>query len=265
MPNKIQLLQGDCLELMKNIPDGSVDLVITDPPYKMNHSTGGCTNIGLKNKWQGNIKAGNTVMGFSLEIRFSKWLPEVYRVLKNGSHCYIFCNDKNMQELLNEATKCGFKESNILVWVKNNATPNRYYMKNLEFVLFLYKGRAKPINNMGSKCAVECKNINGKSKLHATQKPVELLETYINNSSIENDVILDPFMGSGSTGVACINTGRKFIGIELDKRYFEIAEKRICESIAELCPLGGDITDDCADCPYSCDYHYENCECVRRD
>ena len=226
----VELWQGDCLELIKQMPDGSIDCVVTDPPYKMNHSTGGCTNIGMKNKWLGNIKAGNTVMNFSIDIKFSDWLPEVFRVLKNGSHCYIFCNDKNIQELLNEATKCGFKESNILVWIKNNATPNRYYMKNLEFVLFLYKGKAKPINNMGSKCAVEVKNINGKSKLHATQKPVELLEIFINNSTKENDVVFDPFMGSGSTGVACVNTGRKFIGIELEKQYLYIAEKRIEET-----------------------------------
>lgn len=231
---RVKLLQGDCLELMKDIPDESIDLIVTDPPYKMNHSTGGCTNIGMKNKWQGNIKAGNTVMNFDTNIKFSDWLPEIYRVLKNGSHCYVFCNDKNIQELLNETTKCGFRESNILVWIKNNATPNRYYMKNLEFVLFLYKGKAKPINNMGSKCAIEAKNINGKFKLHATQKPVDLLEIYIKNSSLENDVVFDPFMGSGSTGVACVNTNRNFVGIELDKNYFNIAKERIDNEVKRL-------------------------------
>lgn len=228
--NDITLLHGDCLELMKGIPDNSIDLVVTDPPYSMKHSKGGCTNATIKNKWKGNFKAGNTVVNFDADITFSEWLPEVYRVLKNKSHCYIFCNDKNIQDLLNEATKCGFKESNILVWIKNNATPNRYYMKNLEFVLFLYKGNAKPINNFGSKCAVEVKNIVGKAKLHITQKPVELLEMYIRNSSAENETVLDPFMGSGSTGVACINTGRKFIGMEIDKEYFDISVKRIAEA-----------------------------------
>ena len=120
-----RIYNEDCLEGMKRIPDNSIDLIVTDPPYKMNHSTGGCTNIGMKNKWQGNIKAGNTVVGFDLSIKFSDWLPEVYRVLKNQSHCYIFCNDKNVQELLNTASKVGFRESNILIWQKNNATPNR--------------------------------------------------------------------------------------------------------------------------------------------
>jgi site-specific DNA-methyltransferase (adenine-specific) len=230
LQSNITLWQGDCLELMKDIPDGSVDLVLTDPPYKMNHSTGGCTNIGFKNKWSGNIKAGNAVMNFDLSIRFSEWLPEVYRVLKQSGHCYIFCNDKNIQELLNVATGAGFRESNLLVWVKNNATPNRYYMKNCEFVLFLYKGPAKPIINMGSKCCTSVNNINGKDKLHPTEKPIELLSQYICNSSLDGDIVFDPFMGSGSTGVACINTGRNFIGIELDEGYFDIAQKRIAEA-----------------------------------
>ena len=230
--NDITLMHGDCLEFMKQIPSNSIDLVVTDPPYSMKHSKGGCTTP-MRNSWTGKLKAGNKVVDFDADIKFSEWLPEVYRVLKNKSHCYIFCNDKNIQDHLNEATRCGFKESNILVWIKNNATPNRYYMKNLEFVLFLYKGNAKPINNMGSKCAVEVRNIIGKSKLHSTQKPVELLEMYIRNSSAENETVLDPFMGSGSIGVACINTGRKFIGMELDKGYFDIAVKRIAEAEME--------------------------------
>lgn len=230
---KNNLLQGDCLELMKSFPDKSVDLVLTDPPYRMKHSTGGCTNIGLKNRWQGNIKAGNTVMGFNLDIKFREWLPEVYRLLKDSGHCYIFCNDKNVQELLNEASAAGFRESNILVWVKNNACPNRYYMKNCEFVILFYKGKAKPINNMGDKAAIYCNNIVGKDKLHPTEKPVELLMRFIANSSQEGETVLDPFMGSGTTGVACVNTNRNFIGMELDQRYFEIAQKRIAESKGE--------------------------------
>lgn len=165
-----QVLHGDCLQLMKDIPDKSIDLVLTDPPYKMNHSTGGCTNIGMKDKWKGNIKAGNTVMNFDLSIKFSEWLPEVYRVLKNGTHAYIFLNDKNMQELLTESVKVGFVLSNILVWHKNNSTPNRYYMKNGEFVLFLYKKPAKPINNMGSKTIVSVDNIVGKKKITPYRK-----------------------------------------------------------------------------------------------
>lgn len=225
--SKMQLYNDDCLEILKTISDGSIDLVITDPPYRMNHTTGGNKNIGMNNRWQGNIKAGNTVMNFNIDIKFSDWLPEVYRVLKNSGHCYIFCNDKNVQELLNDATKIGFRESNILVWIKNNACPNRYYMKNCEFVLFLYKGATKPIADMSSKAAFACDNINGKDKHHPTEKPVEILKSFITNSSNIEDTVLDPFMGSGSTGVACMQTNRQFIGIEIDKNYFDVAQKRI--------------------------------------
>lgn len=221
------LYNGDCLEIMKQIPDGSVDMVVTDPPYKMNHSTGGRTSIGFEDRWRGNIKAGNTEMGFNTKISFSQWLPDVYRVLKPKGHCYVFCNDKNLLQLLIDSKNVGLKESNVLVWVKNNACPNRYYMKNCEFIAFMYKGNAKPIKNMGDKAAVACNNIIGKKKKHPTEKPVDLLERFIVNSSCEGDIILDPFMGAGSSGVACVNTRRRFIGIELETKYFKIASERI--------------------------------------
>lgn len=103
-------------------------------------------------------------------------------------------------------------------------------MKNCEYILFLRKGNAKYINNIGqSKTVHRFNNITGK-KAHPTEKPVDLLEFYIKNSSNVGDVVLDPFMGSGSTGVACINTKRNFIGIELDEKYFNIAKERIDKS-----------------------------------
>jgi len=226
----VKLLQGDCLKLMEQLPDESVDLILTDPPYSMKHSAGGCTSINLKKKWGGkNIRAGNKVVDFDTSIKFSTWIPETYRVLKTGGHCYIFCNDKNLQELLNVSAVAGFKESNILVWVKNNACPNRYYMKNCEFILFLYKGHAKPINDMSSKAAFDCKNITGKAKMHPTEKPTKMLRTFINNSTVYGDIVLDPFMGSGTTGIACLDTGRNFIGMEIDNQYFGIAKQRIQE------------------------------------
>lgn len=101
-------------------------------------------------------------------------------------------------------------------------------MKNCEYVLFLRKGKAKYINNISSKTVHKFNNIKG-SKLHPTEKPIDLLEFYISNSSQEDDIVLDPFMGSGSTGVACKNLSRQFIGIEIDEKYFKIANKRILD------------------------------------
>ena len=100
-------------------------------------------------------------------------------------------------------------------------------MKNCEYVLFLRKGKAKWINNIGdSKTVHRFNNVIG-SKLHPTEKPIDLLSFYILNSSSKNDVVLDPFTGSGSTGVASIKNNRNFIGIEIDKSYFSIAKNRL--------------------------------------
>lgn len=222
-----KLYQGDCLEVMKNIEDGSVDLVVTDPPYKT--ITGGDSNGANSERPKGMLR-GNRKLFKHQKMNISDWMPEIYRVLKKGSHCYIFTNSLNLQEMLNEATKVGFKLHNLLVWEKNNCTPSQYYMKNCEYVLFLRKGKAKWINNIGdSKTVHKFNNIIG-NKLHPTEKPVDLLEYYLLNSSEPNDIVFDPFMGSGSTGVACLNTNRNFIGIELDEGYFNIAQNRIEEA-----------------------------------
>ena len=226
-----RLLCGNCIELLKEINDNSVDLCVTDPPYKLNKTTGSMTSSSKTESWQGMLKAGDKKANIQNDISFKDWLSEIYRVLKEQSHFYVFVNDKNVQEMLNEATRVGFKLHNILVWKKNNCTPNRWYMKNCEFVLFFHKGKSFTIHNLGDNQLLEVQNISGRNKLHPTQKPVELLEKLILNSSNIGSIILDPFMGSGSTGVACMNTNRKFIGIELDDTYFGIAEKRIAESL----------------------------------
>lgn len=226
---QMTLLQGDCLELMKDIPDGSVDLVLTDPPYRT--ITGGDTPGKRAARPKGILGGNRKLFKYQRGISFGQWMPEVFRVLKPGTHCYIFTNSLNLREMLCEAERVGFKLHNILVWEKNNCTPSQFYMKNCEYILFLRKGEAKWINNMGaSKTVHQFKNISGK-KNHPTEKPVGLLDFYIRNSSLEGDVVFDPFMGSGSTGIACINADRHFLGMELDEEYFEIAKNRIDEAI----------------------------------
>lgn len=218
----VQLYQGDCLELMKNIPDGSVDLIVTDPPYRC--ISGG--RAGKRNQPTGILMKNDGKLFDHNDVKASEFFPELYRVLKDGTHCYVMVNLLNLQEFMNEARKAGFKIHNLLIWKKNNVTPNRWYMKNCEFTLFLYKGKSKPINICGSKQCHEFSNILGR-KQHPTEKPVELMEYYILNSSAENDTVLDPFMGAGSTGIAAVHTGRHFIGMELDEKYYEIASQRI--------------------------------------
>lgn len=223
--------QGNSVELLKELESNSIDLLVTDPPYKV--ATGGVPNetnnvILNKNRPKGILTEHSQLI--KIIPKFSDWIPECYRVLKNGSHAYFMINSSNLIELANGIEKAGFKIHNILTWKKNNCTPSQFYMKNCEFVIFCRKGKAKYINNIGdSKTVHEFNNISGK-KVHPTEKPIELMKFYIENSSEENDTVLDPFMGSGSTGVACVNTFRNFIGFEIDANYFNIATKRIEEA-----------------------------------
>jgi site-specific DNA-methyltransferase (adenine-specific) len=221
---QVSLYNDDCLNVLSTLPDGSVDLVATDCPYHI--IPGGCTNKGKGNGiFQKEIASDGKLFTHN-DIEFSEWLPEVYRVLKFGTHCYIFCNGRNLMRLQIEAEKVGFSYQNTLVWDKGNVTPNRYYMGACEFVLMLKKGKSRTINDRGCPNVLRVQNRIGK-KHHPTEKPIDLMKILVENSTQPNDLVLDPFMGSGSTGVACVNTNRNFIGMELDKRYFEIATARI--------------------------------------
>lgn len=139
----------------------------------------------------------------------------------------MFSNWSNLNRIITETEKVGFKLQNILVWAKDNKVMNHYYMGQTEFILLFRKGGAKDINDMGTSNFIQIPNI--KNKLHPTQKPIDLMKVLIENSSNENDIVLDCFCGSGSTGVACLESNRNFIGCEIDKKYYDIAVERIQE------------------------------------
>ena len=218
----VKLYNDDCLNVLKDIGDNSIDLVVTDPPYEV--ITGG-RNGGVKGKPSGILTENKQLM--KSIPKADLWLSECFRVMKDGTHIYIMTNTLNLTNYLNIINDVGFKLHNLLVWNKNNTTPNRWYMKNCEYVIFARKGFAKSINNPSSQTVHKFDNIIG-NKQHPTEKPVDLMKLYVENSSQVGDTVLDPFMGSGSTGVACKELNRNFIGIELDKQYFDIATKRIC-------------------------------------
>jgi site-specific DNA-methyltransferase (adenine-specific) len=237
LTDKIEIYNSDCLNILPTIETESVDLVVTDPPYKI--ISGGCRKADLGDEpsgilthrqgnkrldWVDDVRTGK--MFKENDIKFSEWIPHIFRVLKNKTHFYVMVNDRNMQEILNVCTENGFKLVNILIWKKNNCTPNRWYMKNAEFILMFRKGKARNINNLGSKTCLEINNIIG-NKIHPTEKPIELLTILIENSSNKNELVLDPFMGGGSASVVCKKTDRRFIGIEKDEKYFTIAQNRL--------------------------------------
>ena len=228
MPSKIELFHGDCLEVMRDIPDGSVDMVVTDPPYKLtSRGTSGSMGGAF---WTGELaKNGKVFENGSVDI--SDWIGECYRVLKGGTHIYIMVNDKNLMRYLNEVDRSGFNFVKTLVWVKPNKICGRWYMTQKETIILARKGGQRPINNAGTSDVLFTPSFKkqkaDKLNLHDTEKPTELMQVLIENSSKENDVILDPFMGIGTTAIACINTGRNFIGIEKEEKYFKIASERI--------------------------------------
>ena len=107
-------------------------------------------------------------------------------------------------------------------------------MQRLEFILFLRKGKAKNINNIGTTTLLQVPNFKKGTKQHPTEKPIDLMKILIENSSSENEIVLDPFMGVGSTALACKELKRNFIGFELDKQYYDIANKRISDEMAQI-------------------------------
>jgi site-specific DNA-methyltransferase (adenine-specific) len=222
-----ELYLGDCLEYMKSMPDKSVDAVITDPPYSM--TSGGLTMSGLNgslNKQWGYDNKGDL---FDV-VEFGKWFPGCYRVLIYGGELYTMTNDKNLSKMQISGEQVGLKLHNIIVWDKGLKIVNRWYMKQCEFILYFWKGEAKTINNPSQSQLISLGAGNVGKKQHPSEKPAELMSIFIENSTSIGDTIFDPFMGSGTTGVAAIQLGRNFIGCEIDPTYYAIAEKRIKEA-----------------------------------
>jgi site-specific DNA-methyltransferase (adenine-specific) len=218
-PNNIYL--GDCLYLMPQIPDKSVDMILTDPPYRMTKRGKSC-----RPNWMPNGMGENVFDGKIPDTQ--TWMSGCFRILKNETHFYTFTNTNEIQNYLNCATKAGFKLHNIISMIKDTGMPNRWYYKQTEFILFFRKGKAKPINDYTSRDNIKVimpKQSSG--KLHITEKPINLIEKIVSNSSKEGEAIFDPFLGSGTTCLAAKNLNRQFIGIEKEEKYFNIAKERL--------------------------------------
>ena len=226
-----RLIQGDCLEVIKKIPDNSIDLIATDPPYLVATDGGGSVNkIKKLNKSLKDLTTVDITNGYDIE-KFGK---EFIRVMKE-INIYFWCNKVQIPDYFSFYVgqhKCKF---DILCWHKTNALPtySNKYLSDTEYLLYFRKGKGKcfPESYEDAK-TFYIAPINHKDKKlygHPTIKPLDFTESIIRNSSRENQLILDPFMGSGTTGVAALQNNRNFIGIELDENYFKIAQQRINE------------------------------------
>ena len=233
---KYTLYNDDCITVLDNmIQNGdTVDMIFTDPPYRVT-SRGNAGNSGgmLQKKIN---KAGQVFEHNNIEIEV--YLPKFYKVLKETGHCYIMTNHKNLTHFLkvidewkDPDTNEGFHFIKSLIWDKGNKIMGQFYMNQFEYILFLRKGAGKKINNCGASDLISIPNKKTKDEtgknIHDTEKPVDLCKILIENSSNPNEIVFDPFMGVGSCGIAAKQLGRKFIGIELDNSYYEIAKSRI--------------------------------------
>ena len=218
-----KIICGDCLEVMKGIPDKAVDLVLTDPPYGVNYE-GGQFHSGDVNIKREREKLANDTVNVYPEL-----FKEAYRLLKDGSGgAYIFYAD-SLSEYVYPPTP--FEKYQMLIWGKSNA---RYaammarYKHNFEPFIWCQKPPSK-WNGKSTETSLWWMEANGKNDLHPTQKPIGVINRMIQNSTNEGDIVLDPFLGSGTTAVACKALNRQFIGIEINPKYCEIAQRRLAQ------------------------------------
>jgi DNA modification methylase len=214
----MQLICGDCLEIMKTLPAGSVDAVITDPPYLIRAGHGGGVfgeRAHLVNT--GGFTDAGCDFGFLKE--FGNW--------------FCFCSRRQLKELIVIAERCD--RWNLITWAKPNPVPtcNNKYLPDVEYIVHGF-GRSKLFGEYKDKQSFFIWPCGDKETIHPNEKPIALMIKLIRLGTRPGDIVLDPFMGSGTTGVACIETGRDFIGIEIDPGYFAIAEKRIKDAQAQL-------------------------------
>jgi site-specific DNA-methyltransferase (adenine-specific)/modification methylase len=253
-----QILQGDCIQILNaKIQEESINLVFADPPYNLSGKS-----LDLANNKTGGAyyKMNETWDTFTYEdyVTFTaNWLKTCHKILLPNGSIYISCTQHNIGEILTEGKKAGFKLNNILTWYKTNAMPNitkRTFTHSTEFVCWFVKGKNwifnyKEVKEFNPHKTKEGKNkqmrdffdfieipiVQGKERvkgddgraIHPTQKPEKLLELIIRASSNINDIVLDPFFGTGTTGKVAEQLRRKWIGIEKNAQYILVAKERL--------------------------------------
>ncbi len=234
------LHMGDCLDYLRTLPDGSVDAVITDPPYSSGGMVRGDRNVATNGKYQHGDTAdkkpnfgGDTRDQRSWLAWCSMWMAEAKRLVKPEGALLSF-SDWRQLPTLTDAVQCGgWVWRGIAVWDKGNAIPQpNSFRAQCEFIAWGTNG-PRYVDYQGGAYlpgVFFCKSPSDRS--HVTEKPVDVMSWLIGIVP-EGSTVLDPFMGSGTTGVACMQTGRNFIGCEIDPGYFAIAKKRIEDAAAQ--------------------------------
>ncbi|MCK7611985.1 DNA-methyltransferase [Roseibium sediminicola] len=231
LDGQIQLFLGDAREIVPAL-NRKFRVACYDAPYLL--TSGGSARSSAKHKvMSGGWMAGydNSGMLMETDITWKEIMQLAASCLEPDADVYAFTNDKNQYEAQREAFAAGLKFHNLLVWDKKTATANGWYMKNCEFVLYFYRGRARRIANCGDKQLVTYPHRDETN--HPTEKPVPLVESYIRNSALPGESVIDMFMGSGTTALACLRTGNPFVGVEIDPAHFETATRRVERALSE--------------------------------
>ena len=227
--SSIRLLRGDCNLKLENIPNHSIDLVIMDPPYLQTGSAGSGAFGGEHRNYYNELSCmSHGISNETLDLILSK----LKRI-----NIYIYCNKKQIQQYLNYFIPKGVN-FDLLCWHKLNPIPatNNIYLRDSEYILFFREKGVKLYGSYQTKKTYFLSGINLKDKNrfdHPTVKPLDQIKTFIENSSLPGDTVLDPFMGTGTTGVGCKQMGRSFVGIEIENRYFNTARERIRSAARE--------------------------------
>jgi site-specific DNA-methyltransferase (adenine-specific) len=212
------ILYGDCLEKLKELADNSVDSIVTDPPYGMDYQSSRRIDKSARKPKIANDKRP-----------FIWFLPEAFRLLKEGGCLVSFTDWKNQESWRFAIELAGFEVKSHVIWnreVHGMGDLGSAFGPQHDVIWFAVKGKFK-FPGKRPKSVVTSKRISGDALVHPNEKPVDLMEQLIASVTPDGGTVLDPFMGSGSTCVAAKNLNRKFIGIEMDASYVEIAEKRL--------------------------------------
>jgi DNA modification methylase len=232
--DKFSIIHGDSFNLIKDIKSSSVDLILTDPPYNLaKHSTG-----NIKFSWREDVN-NNIAKWDEVEFIPANIADEFVRVLKPNGNLFVFCS-YNLIGKWYDALDHKFDTFQFMVWHKTNPTPKFFkngFLNSCEIIICCWnKGHNWNFteqNNMHNffESPICSGNERLKNPKHPTQKPLKLLEHIIKIASHENAIVLDPFMGVGSTGEAANKLNRRFVGIELEEIYYQAAEKRLTNII----------------------------------
>lgn len=233
------IYNADCISALRLIPDNSVDLILTDPPYNLGifmHKRG--TNLGKMRENHFAYSGWDDLEFEEWRAEMDKFISECHRILKPKGALIIFMSIIKVETIINLAVSHKFYYKTVGTWHKKNPMPrnmNLHFINSTEsWLYFINDGTTGTFNNGGKPVhdfveTATISNAERKHGKHPTQKPIALMRHFINLLSNPGDVVLDPFMGSGTTGVAAVNENRRFIGIELNPDYFNLSNSRLCQ------------------------------------